>query len=34
VPWANASVATNSVIPQIAHAVKLEKPRRVSIATS
>ena len=34
VPWADASVAINSVIPHIAHAAKFEKPRLVSMTTS
>jgi len=33
-PSADASVAINSVIPQIAHAAKLEKPRLVSMTTT
>jgi hypothetical protein len=34
VPWAEASVAINSVIPQIAHDAKPANPRRVSIRLS
>src|SRR6516165_2733550 len=34
VPWADTSVATKSVIPQIAHDATAANPRRVSMATS
>src|SRR5262245_27047699 len=34
VPWADASVAMNSVIPQIAHDAKPANPRRVSMISS
>jgi hypothetical protein len=34
VPWADAAVATNSVIPQIAHEAKPANPRRVSMTPS
>jgi hypothetical protein len=33
-PWADAEVATNSVIPQIAHEAKPANPRRVSMTPS
>jgi hypothetical protein len=33
-PWADAAVATNSVIPQIAHDAKPANPRRVSMTPS